>query len=344
MRAAVAIGLAAGGILALAAGVAGFADASAHGKEVRIELQCSAADAATPLTQRCEARVTAANDGDPISNVRLALSARRAGKPGRVDGGLLKAGEAPGSYRGTIDLPAYGQWVLAAEVSEPVEGRVEVSQEILPPAVGVAGVAAARISLVRPFNARDVGNVIALVAHLLGSAGLFSALGAVLFAGIAAAGGPEASLRFRVARLFPPAAALSFVLIAGSGVYNAFYNAPTRSPGLLRPSDITGLPFGEAYVVAFVLKMTLAALMFAGTGLLALRLRRSSAWKPAAAGAGSPSGAALPGRADARLALRRDPCLALAAANLAIGLLLLANVVVIDYLHLISHAAALAPA
>ncbi len=193
------------------------APAEAHGKEVLIELRCAPAQPATPLDQSCEALVTAANDGDPISDASLTLDAIRPAKGDHVGGPALRPTGEAGHYQGGISLNAYGTWTITAQVQEPAEGRIDVTQEVLPPSAAASPVAEARASLLISFNARDVANIAALIAHLLGTITLFAGTAAVVIVGLVAQGRHGAQQRQRVARAFPWLAGASFGIIAADG-------------------------------------------------------------------------------------------------------------------------------
>lgn len=317
------------------------AGAEAHGKEVQIELRCAPADPAMPLDQRCQAVVTAANDGDPVSDARLTLEAVRPEKGDHATGEAIRPTGEPGHYAGTIRLSAYGTWILSAQVEAPAEGKVELTQEVLPPSGTASPVAQIRARLLISFNSRDVANIAALVAHLVGSLAFFASTAAVLVVGVIAKGQRGIEQRRRIARAFPWLAGVTFALIAASGFYNAMYNSPTRQPGLLHPGDVASLPFGDAYLIAFGVKMLLAVALTLGTAMLAFRLRRSVSWLvPSVAGGAQALFDEITTRNSLLAELRKDACVLWAATNLLAGGALLINVVVLDYLHLLSHAGA----
>lgn len=321
------------------------APAQAHGKEVQIDLRCAPADPAAPLDQSCEAVVTFANDAEPVSDARLTLEGVRPGKGDRVAGETIEPTGEPGHYAGTIRLSAYGTWILSAQVEAPAEGKVDLRQEVLPPSGTASPVAQVRARLLISFNGRDIANIAALIAHLLGTLVLFAATAAVLVVGGMAQGLQGADQRKRVARWFPRLAGASLALIAASGFYNALYNSPTSQPGLLHPGDVASLPFGDAYLIAFGVKMLLAVALTLGTAMLAFRLRRSASWLvPRVAGGAQALFDEITPRHSLLAELRKDACVLWAATNLLAGGALLIDVVVLDYLHLLSHAGALSAA
>lgn len=316
--------LALGPVLALARA----APADAHGKEVEIGVVCRAPDPSVPLERRCEATVVFTTDRDPVTDARLVLRAVRPGKAGAgIDGLELASGGRPGRYAVIFTLPAYGTWETTVDVLFPSEGQVQLVQEVLPPSGAVVSRTEERIRLVVGFDARDAANIGALMLHLLGGVGILAANGAVALGALLT---DERGSRYRrtVLRLFTPVVAGSIALLAATGAYSARYNAPTRAPGLFGPDAIGRLPFGGAYLVVFAAKMIFAVALLAGTFLLARRLRHDTSWLAVPV-----SGAAV---------ARSDGSTRLAAVNLIAGGAVLIVVVVVDYLHLLTHAGAFA--
>ncbi len=319
--------------------------AQAHGKEVQIDLRCAPLDPRAPLDQSCEAVVRYSNDGEPVSDAQLKLEGVRPGKGDRITGDPVRpAGEA-GHYTGTIRLSAYGGWVLTATMEAPAEGTVELSQEVLPPSGAASPVSEARARLIISFNTRDVGNIAALIAHLTGTAIVFALTAGVLTVGLTSHGSRGAHYRRGVARVFQWVVGAAFVLITGSGLYNAAYNSPTRSPGLFHPKTVADLPYGDAYMIAFGIKMALALTLLLGTAALAFQLRRRASWlMPPMSGGSEAALQEMSDRPSLLSEVRGDACISLAAFNLLIGGALMIDVIVLDYLHLLSHAGAISGA
>ncbi len=311
----------------------------AHGKEVEVRLTCPAADAAEPLTRRCQALVSYTTDGDPVSDARLTLNAVRSGKgTGEISGvPLLPSGQL-GRYTATLTLPAYGTWTIAAQLAAPAEGRIQIEEAILPPFGPSIPAQDARVRLVVGFGVRDALNIVMLAAHLVGTIGLFAANSAVFVAGFLRVSDP--GYRKRIAHIFPRAAGGSFIVLGASGIYNAVYNAPTRAPGLVHPGMIAGLPFGSAYLIAFAAKMVLVVVLFAGTILLAARLRHGLLWRLPRASRGLETAFIHGAAGPAAPPVRWDVSVALAATNLLTGAALLLTAAAASYLHLLTHAGA----
>jgi hypothetical protein len=323
-----------GPVLALARA----APAHAHGKEVEVGVACRAPSPAVPLERRCEATVVFTTDGDPVTDARLVL---RAVRPGKAESGIdrveLTSDDRPGQYAATFTLPAYGIWETTVDVLFPSEGQVQLDQEVLPPSNPVGPEGEARIRLVAGFEARDTANILALVFHLLGSVGILAANGAVLLGGLT----DERGTRYRrtVVRLLPRLVAGSIAVLAATGAYSARYNAPARTPGLFRPNAVSSLPFGDIYLAVFAAKIVLGVALMVGTFVLTRRLQHDTSWLAVTvSGAGGATAPVTTVRTPN--ARRLDGCTRLAAANLIAGGAVLVVVVVVDYLHLLTHAGA----
>lgn len=215
------------------------------------------------------------------------------------------------------------------EVREPGSGEAELLDEILPPLPGVAPEVRARLQVVFTFGLVDARNLAVRILHFLASAAWFAFVSLVLVLSMLLT--PEQRWRplQRVAQVFPWAAGGSLLIIALSGIYNALYNVPTRAPGLFAPQGLAALPFGKAYLTAFLVKMSLMVTILVATTTLALVLRNVYGRPAPVGGAGDGVGAS---RLDPERLVR-----ILAAFNFLLGLLIFANVVVLGYLHIISH-------
>lgn len=315
---------------ALLVGLLAGTTVEAHGNTVNIALTCATPDPARPLIKVCTAFLKY-TDGDPVLNALFQMTARREGAA-EADVGpvIFQSLDREGVYSATITFPAYGRWRMRFQVREPGSGEAELLDEFLPPLPGVAPEVRARLQVVFTFGLADVRNLAVRVIHFLASALWFALVSLVLVLSLLLT--PEQRWRplRRVAGTFPWAAGGSLTLIASSGIYNALYNVPTRAPGLFAPRVLASLPFGKAYLAAFFVKMGLMLAILVATTLLALALRgvyRQAA--PVSGGTAFGSGE-FPGNPER--AVRR-----LAALNLLLGLLTFANVVVLGYLHIISH-------
>lgn len=306
--------------------------AQAHGREVNIGVSCLTPDPARPLSKVCTA-VVAYVDGDPVSHAKISLSASREDGGQRTFGPIpFQPASEPGVYTAAFDYPAYGKWLAKVEVTEPGEGAADLRDEVLPPLPGAAGspASAARVRIVLDFDGREFTNILIRALHL-GAAAIWLAASALVLVASLFLSGPERERIMRsLAGWFPWIAGASFLVLALTGWYSAVYNVPTRPPGLFDPELIERLPFGSAYLMTFLVKMGLAAAMVCNTGALALALRRAYG-PPVRPIAGGALAAALPlRRVDRWLVV-------LSALNVVLGIFVFVDVVVLGYLHILTH-------
>jgi hypothetical protein len=307
--------------------------AEGHGREVNIGVSCVALDPARPLSKVCTA-VVAYLDGDPVADAKLSLTASREDGARRAFGPVaFQPGGEAGVYTAAFDYPAYGKWLATVRVAEPGEGGADLREEVLPPlpgAINSSATNAARVRIVLDLDAREVTSVVVRGVHLFAAMAWFALSALVLAASLALSGSQRERHMRSLARIFPWAAGGSLLAVALTGWYNATYNAPTRPPGLFDPASIGRLSFGEAYLFAFLVKMVLSAAILAVSVGLAVALRRAytPALPPRIAGGAAH---ALAARGVERLVV------GLSVVNIVMGLLVFAVVVVIGYLHILTH-------
>lgn len=303
--------------------------AQAHGKEINMGVTCTTPDPARPLTKLCTATLNYL-DGEPVLRGRLVMTADREGGP-TLAPVPFKPLDENGVYSLAVTFPAYGRWRMIFEVAEPGQGTAQVQETLLPPLPGTAPELRAQLQVVLQFGPADVRHLAIRIVHFLAAASWFALVFLVLVLSVLFA--PEQRWRpmGRVSRVFPLAAGGSLFIIATSGIYNARYNVPARPPGLFAPGILAELPFGRAYLGAFLVKMGLMLAIVGATAALGFALRRVYS-QPASTRGGM-------------TAVYREvaddptdrPVRWLAALNLLLGLLIFADVVVLGYLHIISH-------
>ncbi len=302
--------------------------AHAHGKEASLAVTCATPDPGRPLVKACTA-VLRYEDGDPVEGASLVVEATRtgSGEASFTPVPFEPLGE-PGVYSAVVEFPAYGTWRLRFILREPAEGEADLQEEILPPVPGASSEIRAQLRVVFSFGLADVRNLALRLTHALAALALVGSVALTLVATTFARGEDRLRLLRRWATPFPWVAGGSLLVLAVSGVLNAVYNTPTRAPGLFAPRNTTRLPFGQVYVAIFLVKMALTAGILVATAGLSLALRRSfGAPAPGISGGSGPPGPHGPERRVRRLA----------ALDLALGLLVLAVVVVTAYFHILSH-------
>ncbi len=319
------------GLAVLIPGALGVREAAAHDAVVITLKSISTPDPSDPLTKVYTITATFADEGDPVENARLELTAKREGLAGEVGPTAFAPTGTPGEYRAQVAFPTYGTWQVQAKVVEGASGEAVFRQEILP--LGGAAAGAPVVRLVFGFQVRDVLNILVRAVHLASGALWIVATGAVLV--FALLSEPERRRRLSSMRIIYPAIAGGLLGVSIlTGIYNAVYNVPTVSPGIFDPGTIRGLPFGMDYLVTFFVKMGLLAGGIAGTAYVAVALwRYVRVPVPAVAGAALENGS------------RRGPegRIAIAAAvALSLGILIMLDVVVLNYLHSLTHLGAFA--
>ncbi len=319
--------------IGLLASLLGGGAVEAHGKAVNITLTCVTPDPARPLTKVCTAFLKYA-DGDPVLDAAFLVTAKREGQTEVTLGPVrLAPVDRVGGYSGTLMFPAYGRWRMRFQVRGSGTGEAELVDELLPPLPGAAPDVRAQFQVVFTFGLADVRNVVLRIVHLLAATAWFALVGLVLVLSRYTAPDQRWRLLRRWAATFPWIAAALLFLVALSGIANALYNTPTRPPGIFAPKTIAGLPFGQAYLVAFSFKMVLMLAILVATAALAIVLRRTYGHPaPIVAGA-APGSEGVHGAPDGHV-------MRVAILNLALGVLTFATVVVLGYLHMISHVAA----
>lgn len=313
--------------------------ATAHGKEVSIAVASLTPDPDEPLHRLYRARVTYATDGDPVVGATVTLTARRAGEQVALPAlRLTEIGDAPGLYVGEIVFERFGTWEVELEVRAVLgqgEGSVTFEDSIRPESLNPAEEAArhaeaervARLQLLFRFNWwPDVFTIAARVLHALAGLAYFLLTGVAF--GLAWFGIPSRALDLprRLDRVFRPAAATSLGLLLVAGLYGAAFDAPVAFPGIYDVDTMRRIPYGDAYLAAFLVKV----LLFWGLVTLAVRIGRTlHHW---VAGA-------VPSIDDpAVAALRRTT-----AINAAVGVAVVVDVAVLVYLHYVSHLGAFLP-
>lgn len=310
-------------VVALPGGIA-----DAHSKEANLAVTCATPDPGRPLIKACTA-VLRYSDGDPVEGARLVVVATREGPDGApLDPVPFEPLGEQGVYSAVVEFPSYGTWRMRFILREPAEGEADLQEEILPPVPGASSEIRAQLQVVFSFGLADVRNLALRLTHALAALVFVGSVALTLVATTFARGEDRLRLLRRWATPFPWVAGGSLLVLAVSGVLNAVYNTPTRAPGLFAPGNTTRLPFGQLYVAIFLVKMALTAGILVATAGLSLALRRSFGVRPP----GISGGSGPPGSQGPERRVRR-----LAALDLALGLLVLAVVVVTAYFHILSH-------
>ena len=117
----------------------------------------------------------------------------------------------------------------------------------------------------------DVITVLVRIIHSVAGLAYFVAAGLVL--GLAWLGIPSRrrGLLREAARGFLPIAGVSLLVLLLAGLYTAAFDAPVAWPGIYDLSALLSIPYGDAYLVAFLVKVVAFLLLV----VMAFRINRS---------------------------------------------------------------------
>lgn len=319
----------------------------AHGKEVTVTVSSLAPDKDSPLTRlyRIAARFS---DGDPLTGGHVQLVARRS--QGGLEAGPVNLSplNEPGLYAGEIAYPRFGAWTVTVTVrGDEGEGTNTFTEELLP---GVAtqsntqsGQEPVRSLAVQfRFGARDVAHILGRISHSIAGTAYIALTGAVFLAIWWRARETKPEVWKWLRRAFFPATLAAGGVLLTSGLYSGYYDAPVRPPGVFYITALGHIRYGYAYLVVFWLKAPLAVALLAIAWRMHRTMNHPYPAKPIAGALvkarDSATGAPQPRSPSDQLLLR------LSLVYVALGLLLLANIAVLIYLHYISHLAAIVAA
>ncbi len=314
--------------------------AVAHGKELHATVSSLLADKDHPLTRLYRVTVVYAGDLDPVDNAKVTLSAARdEGGPGVSGIELTEISGAAGVYVGEVEYTRFGTWNVTVRINGPLgQGEAEsgFTDDVRPRPVTAAEEESLAFEAERVMRLQlffkfgwwpDVVNVVLRVLHSSAAIAYFAMTGLVLFIALAGipAGWPK--LATDLHRIFIPVTVGSLLVLGGSGMYSAAFDSPTSAPGLYDIQAILDLPYGEAYLGAFLVKpLAWLALIY-----LAVRIGHELKGYASFPIVGGAATIAMP-------AVRVTPRLKqLALANVGVGVVLVVDIALVIYLHYLSH-------
>jgi len=312
----------------------------AHGKDIDVTVATLLPDPDQPLVRLVRARATYAGDGEPVNGATVVLtSVRSDGTPGFPEQVLTQVGDDDGLYVGEVVFDRFGTWDMHLTVKAALdqgEGSVTFSADVrtgpsnpdLEAAQQAESERVARLQVQLGFHWwPDIVTIAMRIVHSLAGLAYFVITGLVL--GLAWFGIPSRYPDFprRLGRVFRPVAATSLGVLLLAGLYSAAFDAPVAFPGIYDIPTMRRLALGDAYLVAFLIKVVL----FIGLIVQASRIHRMlRRWVD------SPGSTA----SDAIIAsLRRTTLL-----NAVAGVVVIVDVAVLIYLHYLSHLGAFIPA
>lgn len=311
----------------------------AHGKQIDVTVATLLPDPDQPLLRLVRARATYAGDGEPVNGATVVLtSVRSDGTPGFPEQVLTQVGDDGGLYVGEVVFERFGTWKMHLTVQAALdqgEGSVTFSADVRTgpsnPDVEAAQKAeserVARLQLQFGFNWwPDIVTITMRIVHSLAGLAYFVVTGLVL--GLAWFGIPSRYPDFprRLGRVFRPVAATSLGVLLLAGLYSAAFDAPVAFPGIYDVVRMRRLPLGDAYVVAFLIKVVL----FVGLIVQASRIHRTLRQWVDSPGSAAP--------AVVIASLRRTTLV-----NAAAGVVVVVDVAVLIYLHYLSHLSVFVP-
>lgn len=333
-------------VVAVAAPLAAVPVLEAHGKDVEIEITSFAPDPDDPTTRLYRAEI-AYLDGDPVQDARVEIWTARHGGGPEVDIVVLEALAEPGVYVGEVTFPVFGTWDVQISVSESGSGQAGFEEDVQPAVRSLSEGEAAEVrrrvlEIFFTFNLRDVANIVVRIAHSVGGIAVYGSTIAVVGA-YALLGAPSRAMFFRrLSRYFLPAMVAGMAVLALSGAYSAAYGAPIKAPGIYDIDVMLKIPYGPAYMGTMAFK--LAAFLASGVILLMMsRELKLAAEQFPQVGGGSQSALIADVTETSGDSAVSSPLFRLAVANATLGLTLTVAVVVIMYLHNLSHLAVFIP-
>ena len=333
-----------GGLVALLGALSGSGLATAHGKELSLDVSSFAPDPDDPLTRLYSVTVVYAGDLDPVTGaqVRFAATRQRGGPP--MDSVLLVPLNDPGLYAALVTFPMFGPWDVSLTVEEYGSGEASFV-EYLAPADPDRDSSDARqqvIQLFFGFDWRDVAAIAVRISHSFGALAWYGVTLVVLATFWMLPTASRPALFRRLSRFFPTIAAISLGALAISGIYTAAYSAPIKPPGVFDFDVMWRIPFGQAYLATIGFKAVAGLVSVYIAFAMAKAFRAASA--PIFAG-GSIAVECLESTTFQykELHVAQRPLLRLAVANVFLGIGLAIAVTLSIYLHYISHLAVFLP-
>lgn len=240
--------------------------AQAHGKELTLTVSSLVPDRSEPLRRLYRVHAVYAGDLDLVEGASVVLTGTR-----REGGEILashKLVELPGEsgvYVGEVVFDRFGEWDLEIEVEAALGqggGSASLVESVTPVVLSADDrtsmlTEADRVQRLQVFFAfewwPDIATIGIRMLHSLSAAVYAAVVGSVLLA--AWMGGTRNRiLTGWVGENFLKLASFGLGGILLSGMYGAAFDAPNAAPGIYEFMDLLELPYGDAYLAAFLLK------------------------------------------------------------------------------------------
>jgi hypothetical protein len=304
----------------------------AHGRELAITVDSLVPDPEQPLRVLYRVDVVYAGDEDPLAGAAVELSGRRGDEEAFAPLALTEVQGAEGLYVGEVTFRRFGEHEMHLDVEATLglgSGSVDFVDDIRPEPVDAALEAARQAEAERVASLQllfsfewwpDVITVLSRIVHSVAAVSYFVAAGLVLVLAWLGIPSRRPGLLHELRRGFLPVAVVSLVILFGAGLYQAAFDAPVAWPGIYDVDALLSIPYGDAYLVAFLFKVLAFVLLV----VMAARIHRSlRTWDE------HPTPET---DATSIARLKRQTLV-----NALIGLGVAADVAIVIYLHYISH-------
>jgi len=239
---------------------------SAHGKELSITVSTHVPDQLEPLRRLYRIEAVYTGDLDMVEGAKVTVSGTR------LEGGeslapvrLQELVGQPGVYVAEIVFTRFGDWNLVVAVEAELAqgaGSVPFTESVTPAVLSESDrlsllSEADRVRRLQVFFSfewwPDIVTLLVRIFHTASAVMYVAVVGSVLLS--AWIGGTASTvLSGRLGENFMTLATISLAGILFTGLYSAAFDAPNAAPGIYEYLDLIALPYGEAYLVAFLLK------------------------------------------------------------------------------------------
>ncbi|GAC1323864.1 MAG: hypothetical protein NVSMB2_21730 [Chloroflexota bacterium] len=238
--------------------------ASAHGKDVVINLDSWTGATDSPLTRLYRADVRYATDSEPVLGARLVFSAvRQEDGSGTTDSiAFSELSGSSGAYVAEVHYARFGTWEITLRTDFPGQGETALLENITPAGSGATDQKTLQppqqARFVMHFDGRDVLNISIRTLHSIAGMTYVAMAGVLLLGTVFRRHMSESPLWASTVRAAMPVAFGVLVAITLTGVYTGYFDGPIRAPGAFDLTAMSQVPFGTVYMAALWAKVLLA--------------------------------------------------------------------------------------
>ena len=247
-------------------GVSNAEPVDAHGKELTLTVSSLIPDRNEPLRRLYRVHAAYTGDQDLVEGAAVFVGGtRREGGEQLPEKRLVELPGEPGVYVGEVVFDRFGEWELTVDVEAALgqgDGSATLVESVTPVVLSAADktsllTEADRVQRLQVFFAfkwwPDIATIVIRVLHTFSAVTYAAVVGSVLLAAWLGGSGARI-LTGRIGENFLILATLSLAGILLSGLYSAAFDAPNAAPGIFEYLDLLALPYGDAYLAAFLLK------------------------------------------------------------------------------------------